>query len=278
MAIIRAKRDKNFSIFDNNLLRDSEISFKARGLLTYMLSMPDNWKFYVSELATHSKKEGESAIRSAIEELEKAGYMKRVRQRGEKGRFSSVDWYVYDEPKFSPHSDFPHVDKPHVEEPQVDNRPLLRTNSTKNLKKEESIDADAASVRSDLNDLDIQLECHRQMQPVIQNFERNFGQITETERMKLLDEYRDWYEEGVPKKDILAVFNNVIEKAAIYRAKAPAKYSVGILKGYLRNKIWTVEAIEGEDRQFEAKKQHRQNSRNYNNSYTNRSNEVEWYE
>lgn len=260
MAIIRAKRDKNFSIFDNKLLRDSEISFKARGLLTYMLSMPDNWKFYVSELATHSKKEGESAIRSAIEELEKAGYMKRVRQRGEKGRFSSVDWYVYDEPKFSPHSDFPHVDKPHVEEPQVDNRPLPRTNSTKNLKKEELIDDDD-SLRADL---DVQMECHRNIQPIIENYELNFGQVTQTERSQLMDEYRDWYEEGVPKEDILAVFNNVIEKAAIYRAKAPAKYSVGILRGYLRNKIWTVEAIEGEDKQFEAKKQQRQNSRNYN--------------
>jgi len=126
------------------------------------------------------------------------------------------------------------------------------------------IAADAASEHSDLDDLDIQLECHRQMQPVIQNFERNFGQITETERMKLLDEYRDWYEKNIPTEDIIAVFNKVIEKAAINRAKAPAKFMIGILKGWLRNKIWTVEAIKGEDKQFEAKKHQRQNNRNYN--------------
>lgn len=274
MAIIRTKRTKNFTVLNNDLIRDSRLSFKARGLLQYMLSMPDDWKFYVSELAKHSSKEGESAIRSGIEELEKLGYMRRIQNRDKSGKFGAVDWEVLDEPVFSPHVEKPQADKPNAEKPQADNRPLLRTNSTKNLKYKETIDDDD-SLQADL---DAQMECHRNIQPIIENYELNFGQSTQTERSQLMDEYRDWYEEGVPKKDILAVFNNVIEKAAIYRAKAPAKYSVGILKGYLRNKIWTVEAIEGEDRQFEAKKQHRQNSRNYNNSYTNRSNEVEWYE
>lgn len=153
-------------------------------------------------------------------------------------------------------------------------RKRKENNTSINTTSKNKIDDDSA--RADLSDLDIQLECHRQIQPIAQYFERNFGQITQTERMKLLDEYRDWYEEGVPKEDIIAVFNKVIEKAAIYRAKAPAEYSVGILKGYLRNKIWTVEAIEGEDKQFEAKKQQRQSG--WSNRRNNASNEVEWYE
>lgn len=138
MAIIRAKREKNFSVFDNNLLRDSNISFRARGLLTYMLSLPDDWKFYVSELAQHSDKEKETAIRSAIDELEKAGYMKRVQKRGENGKFGAVDWYVYDEPQFSPNGDLPHAVKPNADEPDAVNQPLLRTNTTKNLEYQES--------------------------------------------------------------------------------------------------------------------------------------------
>ncbi|WP_136344642.1 helix-turn-helix domain-containing protein [Ligilactobacillus animalis] len=153
-------------------------------------------------------------------------------------------------------------------------RKRKENNTSINTTSKNKIDDDSA--RADLSDLDIQLECHRQIQPIAQYFERNFGQITQTERMKLLDEYRDWYEEGVPKEDITAVFNKVIEKAALYRAKAPAEYSVGILKGYLRNKIWTVEAIEGEDKQFEAKKQQRQSG--WSNRRNNASNEVEWYE
>lgn len=143
MAIIRAKREKNFSVFDNNLLRDSNISFRARGLLTYMLSLPDDWKFYVSELAQHSDREKETAIRSAIDELEKAGYMKRVQKRGENGKFGAVDWYVYDEPQFSPNGDLPHAVKPNAVKPNADepdavNQPLLRTNTTKNLEYQES--------------------------------------------------------------------------------------------------------------------------------------------
>ena len=128
MAIIRTKRTKNFTVLNNDLIRDSRLSFKARGLLQYMLSMPDDWKFYVSELAKHSSKEGEGAIRSAITELEEAGYMRRIRKRGKGGKFEAVDWEVLDEPAFSPHVKKPHVDKPQVEEPHVANDQLLNTN------------------------------------------------------------------------------------------------------------------------------------------------------
>lgn len=137
MAIIRTKRTKNFTVLNNDLIRDSRLSFKARGLLQYMLSMPDDWKFYVSELAKHSSKEGESAIRSGIEELEKLGYMRRIQNRDKSGKFGSVDWEVLDEPVFSPHVEKPQADKPNAEKPQADNRPLLRTNSTKNLSNKE---------------------------------------------------------------------------------------------------------------------------------------------
>lgn len=128
MAIIRSKRTRNFTVLNNDLIRDTTLSFKARGLLQYMLSMPDDWKFYVSELAKHSSKEGEGAIRSAITELEEAGYMRRIRKRGKGGKFEAVDWEVLDEPAFSPHVKKPHVDKPQVEEPHVANDQLLNTN------------------------------------------------------------------------------------------------------------------------------------------------------
>lgn len=254
MAIIRAKRDKNFSIFDNDLLRDSELSFKARGLLTYMLSMPDDWKFYVSELATHSKKEGESAIRAAIAELEEAGYMKRVRRRGEKGKFSSVDWYVYDEPKFSPHGDFPHVDKPHVEEPQVDNRPLLRTNSTKNLKNEEpkvscsskQLDETNAFVAYQLSGATL----NGKTTPMLVDYVQRLG------------------------NDLVCY---AIDIMSVKAERPNFGFLQSILDSYENAGITTVEqAIEAE-KLYKSKKKQR-SSRTYNKSYTNRSNEVEWYE
>ena len=216
----------------------------------------------------------ESSVKRIFTKLEKKGVL--ITGNYNKAKFDKTKWYRID---------YAALDEMEQRLGQIDltNRPK-RPNGEGQVDPTNTIDytetttekIDDDSSRANLSDLDIQLECHRQIQPIAQYFERNFGQITQTERMKLLDEYRDWYEEGVPKEDIIAVFNKVIEKAAIYRAKAPAEYSVGILKGYLRNKIWTVEAIEGEDKQFEAKKQQRQSG--WSNRRNNASNEVEWYE
>lgn len=141
MAIIRSKRTRNFTVLNNDLIRDATLSFKARGLLQYMLSMPDDWKFYVSELAKHSSKEGEGAIRSAITELEETGYMRRIRKRGKGGKFEAVDWEVLDEPAFSPHVKKPHVDEPHVANDQLLNTNKLNTDNTKdNRSTDKSID------------------------------------------------------------------------------------------------------------------------------------------
>ena len=73
MAIIRQKRKARFSIVDINVLEDERLSFKARGLLIYMLSKPDDWKFYTDELAKRSSKDGITAIKSALKEIENAG-------------------------------------------------------------------------------------------------------------------------------------------------------------------------------------------------------------
>ena len=81
MAIIRQKREKNYSVVNNQILEDTRMSFKARGLLIYMLSKPDDWQVYSEELVQHSDKDGISAIKSALNELEACGYLKRVQKR-----------------------------------------------------------------------------------------------------------------------------------------------------------------------------------------------------
>lgn len=132
MTIIRSKRDRNFSIIDNNLIDNSSLSFKARGLLIYMLSKPDDWQFYTSELAKHSSKEGIAAIKSALHEIEKAGYLIRQKKRQDDGKFGGIDWKLVDTPAFSPEVDYPLADKPSADKPLADNRTLLRTNTTNN--------------------------------------------------------------------------------------------------------------------------------------------------
>ena len=99
MAIIRQKRKKRFSIIDNQVLEDKRISFKARGLLIYMLSKPDDWKFYPEELAKHSNREGVKAINSALQEMEQVGYLIRRRKRDNRGHFKGIDYLLSEVPQ-----------------------------------------------------------------------------------------------------------------------------------------------------------------------------------
>ena len=117
MAIIRQKRKDRFLVVDNKIIEDKRLSFKARGLLIYMLSKPDDWKFWTSELVKRSAKDGISSIRTALKELEAAGYLTRKRERSSKGTFTSQDWILTDKPAF----------QPQVEKPHVDNRTLPNT-------------------------------------------------------------------------------------------------------------------------------------------------------
>ena len=76
-GIIRVeKHTKNFVVINKNFLEDKRISFKAKGILTYLLSKPDNWQVMTSELIEASS-DGEAAVRSALKELEKYGYYKK---------------------------------------------------------------------------------------------------------------------------------------------------------------------------------------------------------
>lgn len=159
MAIIRSKRDRNFSIIDNALIDNTSLSFKARGLLIYMLSKPDDWKFYTTELAKHSSKEGIAAIKSALIEIENAGYLIRQKKRKNNGKFDGLDWKLVDIPTFLPQVDYPPADKPLADKPSADNRTLLRTNTTKNsLNQELNKDICASKNARQLSDSDLEKE------------------------------------------------------------------------------------------------------------------------
>ena len=99
MAIIRQKRKDRFSIIDNRIIENKKISFKARGLLIYMLAKPDDWKFYPDELAKHSDKDGVKAINTALQEMESVGYLVRKRKRDNKGHFKGIDYLLYETPQ-----------------------------------------------------------------------------------------------------------------------------------------------------------------------------------
>ena len=135
MAIKRAKRETNFTMMSNVGLRDKRLSFKAKGLLAYMLSLPDDWVFYEEEITKHST-DGKQSVRTGLKELQQLGYLIKNQSR-EKGKFAKVDWLLYDEPGNVDIQVFlPQTEKRSTDNPPTENQPLLSTNVTKDLNKQ----------------------------------------------------------------------------------------------------------------------------------------------
>ena len=106
MAIVR-NRTQHFTIVESVATSDTNLSLKALGLLCKMLSLPDGWEFSEKGLAAIMPKDGITAIRSGLKELEQAGYLHR-RQVREGGRFREWEWEVSNTPNaVSPKSGFP---------------------------------------------------------------------------------------------------------------------------------------------------------------------------
>ena len=120
MGVIRVEHNSNYTTMSNFHLRDSRISLKAAGLMSKMLSLPDTWDYTVSGLASICK-EGRDAIRSALMELEEAGYLVREQTHDAGGNFAGNDYTLYEEPCASPLTGFPSTVKPSTENPLTEN-------------------------------------------------------------------------------------------------------------------------------------------------------------
>lgn len=93
MSVIRVEKSRNYSVISNVHLRDRELSLKAKGLLSLILSLPDNWQYSVNGLAAITK-EGRTGIMSALRELEGAGYLTRHQLRGTRGRMGPNEYVI----------------------------------------------------------------------------------------------------------------------------------------------------------------------------------------
>lgn len=136
MGTFRVHKNGNFTIMSNYHFKEKEMSLKAKGLLSLMLSLPDTWNYSVSGLVTLSK-DGKDSVMSALAELEKFGYLTRERVVNAKGQFSGIEYNIFEEPqKEIPIAEKPISAKENAEKPISDNQPQLNTNSIKDLFKE----------------------------------------------------------------------------------------------------------------------------------------------
>lgn len=100
MSIIRAPQPEHFTVVRNTLVDDERLSYRAFGLLVYLLSKPDNWRIEASALARPAGREGRDAVRSALSELEATGHLRREKHQDKHGRWVT-DSYIYEIPDVS---------------------------------------------------------------------------------------------------------------------------------------------------------------------------------
>ena len=127
MAVFRIERTRDYTVMSNHHLRNANLSLKAKGLLSMMLSLPEDWNYTTRGLAKICK-EGVDAIGAALRELEAAGYIVRHKLRDRQGRISDTEYVIYEQPQpknpdtpqpdmASPDTENPYLDKPDTEKP-----------------------------------------------------------------------------------------------------------------------------------------------------------------
>ena len=150
MAVFRVEKNKGYTVMSNHHLRNKELSLKAKGLLSQMLSLPEDWDYTLAGLSLINR-EKIDAIREAVRELENAGYIQRSRERDEKGRLRGTTYVIYEQP---PKLDLPTLEKPTLEKPMLE-KPTLE-NPTQlnkeiqktNLPNKEKLNTDVSSTHS----------------------------------------------------------------------------------------------------------------------------------
>ena len=127
MAVFRIERTRDYTVMSNHHLRNGKLSLKAKGLLSMMLSLPEDWNYTTRGLAAICK-EGVDAIGGALRELETAGYIVRHQLRDRQGRISDTEYVIYEQPQpknpdtpqpdtASPDTENPDMEKPDTEKP-----------------------------------------------------------------------------------------------------------------------------------------------------------------
>ena len=155
MSVFRVEKNKGYTVMSNHHLRNHTLSLQAKGLLSQMLSLPEDWDYTLQGLAQINK-ESIDAIREAVREVERAGYIKRSRERDERGCLRGTVYTIYEQPHAEPTPeeptqekpaldnptlekpalDNPTLEKPMLDKPTLENPTQLNTESTKKRKRQ----------------------------------------------------------------------------------------------------------------------------------------------
>ena len=149
MAVFRVEKNKGYTVMSNHHLRNKALSLKAKGLLSQMLSLPEDWDYTLKGLSLINR-ESVDAIRTAVWELERAGYIRREQGRDTKGKMADMVYTIYEQPVLdkpvleNPTSDNPTSNNPASGNPTQLNKEIQRTN----LPRKDKLNTDGQSTDS----------------------------------------------------------------------------------------------------------------------------------
>ena len=216
MAIFRVEKNRNYVTMSNYHLRDKNLSLKAKGLLSQILSLPPDWDYSLAGLASINK-EKIDAIRTAIQELERFGYLKRERIRFADGRLGGAEYIVYEQPTL----DFPTQDK--ITEktdssPTLDFPTQVKSTQKKTMQLNKEIPIKEKQKKDSFREIGISIK---------ENFHNYFGRnpdvsfvTTIIDRLKDTDTYNLSIEQVI----------EIIKKASNRNPKKPEAYILGTIK------------------------------------------------
>ena len=268
MAIFRVEKSKNYTVMSNCHLRDKRLTLKAKGLLSQMLSLPDDWDYTLKGLSFINR-EKIDAIRKAVKELETAGYIVRSRERDEKGRLCGADYVIYETPQ--PASDLPTLENPTLDNPTLE-KPTLENPTQLNKDNKEDIDNTNLSNNQSLPPQPLQLR------PLNKKIDRSMDDIREDIKARisydvLVDEYgeldsiveiicevytvRKMYirvnSRDIRSENVKGVFDNVnsihveyaIERFRMYTSNNEVSNPRALMRSFLYNAIRNMDLEEG---------------------------------
>lgn len=172
---IKINRNKNYTTMSNYHLRDKELSLKAKGMMSLMLSLPDEWEYSIDGLTTLST-DGKDSINSALKELENKHYLIRTQQFNDKNKFDGYRYDLYE----CPYLEIPSTEKPYTENPQTENPPQINKELNKELNNK-----------------------------ILNNKENTKESEKESKILELFNEFWDIYPRKVDKKGSYKAFKNI---------------------------------------------------------------------
>ena len=236
MAKFKVNKTKDYTIMSNYHLKEKNMSLKAKGLLSVMLSLPDNWDYSISGLVAISL-ENETSIKSALSELKKLGYLEVIKLMPNESETGRIDYIynIYEKPKQEGKKQ--EVENLPLEILEVENQGQLNTNNKYNNiniinTKKQNIDY--------INNNSSSIE---KCDTIYDFLEQNFGRTLNGIEIEMI---REWNDNELTRYAI---------KQAVLNGKYNVKYINTILVNYRNNSITTVQQAQEEEKKFKSKKE-----------------------